>query len=108
MLLQCQGRGCPQKERRGRKKAQTHSLNPGPSRLHTTHPPDDVNHSENEVTYLLDGVELVNPSNEVDIEVPMKWNLHVGMKPSQFDDGASNGELELEDDLPYGSAIEVN
>ena len=30
------------------------------------------------------------------------------MKPSQFDDGASDGELKLEDNLPYGGAIEVN
>ena len=108
MPLQRRGQGHLQKERRGRKKARTCSPNPGPSRLHTTHPPDDVNHSEDEVTYLLDGVKLVNAGNEVNIEVPIKWNPHVGMKPSQFNDGASDGELELEDDLPYGGAIEVN
>ena len=32
----------------------------------------------------------------------------MGMKQLQFDDGASDRELELEDDLPYEGAIEVN
>ena len=30
------------------------------------------------------------------------------MKPSRLDDFVSDGELELEDDLPYGGEIEVN
>ncbi len=30
------------------------------------------------------------------------------MKPSWLDDFASDGELELEDELPYGGASEVN
>jgi hypothetical protein len=72
MLLQCRGQGHPQKERRGRKKAWTCSPNPGSSHLHTTYPLDDVDHSEDEVTYLLDGVELVNAGDEVDTEVPIK------------------------------------
>jgi len=44
----------------------------------------------------------------LDTRVPAKLDPHVGMKPSQGDDGASDGELELEDDLPYGGAIEVS
>ena len=44
----------------------------------------------------------------MDTGVPTKWDPHVGMKPSQGDDGTSDGELELEDDLPYGGAIEVS
>ena len=30
------------------------------------------------------------------------------MKPSELDDCASDGELELEEDLPYRGAIEAN
>ena len=36
------------------------------------------------------------------------WNPHAGMKPSRLDDFASDGELELEDELPYGGTIKEN
>jgi hypothetical protein len=36
------------------------------------------------------------------------WDPHAGMKPSRQDGHASDDELDLEDDLPYGADIEVN
>jgi len=39
---------------------------------------------------------------------PTLWDPHAGMKPSKLDNCASNGELELEDELPYRGTIEVN
>lgn len=36
------------------------------------------------------------------------WDPHTGMKPSCRDGYASDGEVELEGDLPYGASIEVN
>ena len=37
-----------------------------------------------------------------------QWNLHAGMKISQLDDFASDGELEMEDELPDEGMIKVN
>jgi len=36
------------------------------------------------------------------------WDPHAGMKPARRDRYASDGEVELEGDLPYGASIEVN
>ena len=36
------------------------------------------------------------------------WDPHAGMKPSRQDGYASDGEVELVGDLPYGASIEVN
>lgn len=36
------------------------------------------------------------------------WDPHAGMKPSCRDGCASDGKVNLEGDLPYGGAIEVN
>jgi len=106
MPPQHQGQGCPQKERRGRQKTQTRSLNPGPLHLHITCPLDDISRLLDEV---IESVEVIDDLEiNSDTRVPTKWDLHAGMKPLQGDDGTSNGELELEDNLPYGGAIEVS
>ena len=36
------------------------------------------------------------------------WDPHAGMKPSHHDGYASDGEVELVGNLPYGTSIEVN
>jgi len=36
------------------------------------------------------------------------WDPHVGMKPSRRHGHASEDEVNLEDDLPYGAATKVN
>ncbi len=46
-----------------------------------------------------------NPSDTGD---PKLWDPHAGLKPSQLDGRASDGEVEIEDDLPYGGAKELN
>jgi len=106
MPPQCQGQGHPQKERRGRQKTQTCSPNPGPSHLHITHPSDDIGRLSDEVIESVDVVDDLEIN--LDTRVPAKWDPHAGMKPSQGDNGASNRELELEDNLPYGGTIEVS
>ena len=35
-----------------------------------------------------------------------QWNPYAGTKPSWLDDFASDGELEMEDELPYRGAID--
>ena len=35
------------------------------------------------------------------------WNPH-GLKPSKEDGDASDGDVVIEDDLPYGAAFQVN
>ena len=39
---------------------------------------------------------------------PKLWDLHAGLKPSPLDEEASDGEDDIEGDLPYGGAKEVN
>ena len=39
---------------------------------------------------------------------PRLWDAHAGMKPSRLDGCASDGEVEIEDDLPHGGAKELN
>jgi hypothetical protein len=36
------------------------------------------------------------------------WDPHAGLKPSKRDGRASDGEVEIKDDLPYGGKKEVN
>lgn len=36
------------------------------------------------------------------------WDPHTGLKPSELDGEASDGDVDIEDDLPYGGALEVN
>ena len=36
------------------------------------------------------------------------WDPHAGMKPSRWHGYGSEDEVNLEDELPYGAAIEVN
>jgi hypothetical protein len=39
---------------------------------------------------------------------PELWDPHAGLKPSRLDGCASDGEVEIKDDLPYGGARELN
>ena len=39
---------------------------------------------------------------------PKLWDLHAGLKLSPLDEEASDGEDDIEGDLPYGGAKEVN
>jgi hypothetical protein len=39
---------------------------------------------------------------------PKLWDAYAGMKPSWLDGCASDGEVEIEDDLPQGGAKELN
>ena len=58
---------------------------------------------------VIESVEVVNDLEiDSDTGVPAKWDPHTGMKPLQGDDSASNGELEVEDNLPYRGTIEVS
>ena len=66
-----------------------------------------------DISYLLDevveSIEIINDLEiDSDTRVPTKWDPHAGIKPLQGDDGASNGELEVEDNLPYRGVIEVS
>ena len=36
------------------------------------------------------------------------WDPHTGLKPSELDGEASDGDIDIKDDLPYGAAFEVN
>src|SRR6266851_7341532 len=46
--------------------------------------------------------------NDSDTGNPKLWDPHAGMKPSKRDGHALDGEVEIEDNLPYGGAKEVN
>ena len=39
---------------------------------------------------------------------PKLWDPHAGLKPSEHDGCVLDGEVEIDDDLPYGGAREVN
>jgi hypothetical protein len=39
---------------------------------------------------------------------PESWDPHVGLKPSPQDDCASDADIKMEEDLPYGAVIEVS
>jgi|SRR6266850_283367 len=50
----------------------------------------------------------VNDGNQSDTGPVELWNPHVGLKPSKEDGDASDGEVIIEDDLPYGAMFQVN
>jgi len=79
-----------------KQKSQSSILDPSPSHSHSTCPSDEV--------ALLGGVEVINDDKEPDTGDPTLWDPHVGMKPLQLNGCASDGELKLEDEVPYASA----
>jgi len=83
------------------KKGRPHPLDPDPLLSDSIRPSGDIDCPR-------DDVEVAGVDPELDTGDPTLWDPHAGMKPSELDDCASDGELELEDDLPYGGAIEVN
>jgi hypothetical protein len=52
--------------------------------------------------------ELSSDGDESDTGPAKLWNPHSGLKPSEEDGEASDGDVDMEDDLPYGTAFEVN
>jgi hypothetical protein len=111
------------------------SSNPSPSCIYITRPSEDIERPSDEVVHPLDGVGVIDADEEpadtsvgvIDVDKEPDtgievidvdegpdigdctlWDPHAGMKPSQFDGCGSDGELELDDELPYGGAIEVN
>jgi hypothetical protein len=47
-------------------------------------------------------------SNDSDFGDPELWDPHAGLKPSEADGCASDGNLESDDGLPYGAENEMN
>ena len=54
----------------------------------------------------LDSEDSSNDSEDTGNQ--QKWDPHAGMKPSHRDGHASDGEVNVKDDLPFDTAIEVN
>jgi hypothetical protein len=50
----------------------------------------------------------VDDGNLSDTSPAQLWNPHVGLKPSEENGDASDGEVVIEDNLPYGATFEVN
>ena len=54
------------------------------------------------------------PSDDANVTVdddtgaPNVWDPHTGLKPLALDDCASNANIEMEDDLPYGGESELS
>ena len=55
-----------------------------------------------------DGAEIIDINKEPITGDLRKWDPHAGTKPSKLDDCGSDGEVELEDELPDGGDVEVN
>ena len=55
----------------------------------------------------LDGVDE-GDSDPSDTGDPELWDPNAGLKPSPQDDWGLDGEVEVEEDLPYGGAREMN
>ena len=55
----------------------------------------------------MDGIDEGN-SNHSDTGDPELWDPNAGSKPSPQDNWGPDGEVEVEEDLPYGGAREVN
>ena len=100
MQPQRRGRGRPRKKQNAKQKRRSRSPNPDPPHSHITRPSDTADHASDE--------EAVNVDKGLDTGGPNLRNRHTHVKPLQLDGGASDSELELEDDLPYGGAIELN
>ena len=92
MQPQRRGRGRPPKKRRKVKQGGQSSA-PSPS-ICSADPSD--------------GAEVVDVDEEPITGDPRKWDPHVGTKPSELDDCGSDGEVELEDELPDGGDVKVN
>src|SRR5229473_8676006 len=81
--------GCPQKRQRMKKKGlneQAQAPCPRPSR---SWPSSDANTDD-------------------DTGTPESWDPHAGLKPSPQDDCASDADIKMEEDLPYGAVNEVS
>src|SRR5712672_2435245 len=49
-----------------------------------------------------------NKDDSSDTGNPKLWDAHAGMKPSWLDVCASDGKVEIKDNLPHGGAKELN
>jgi len=110
MQPQRRGRGRPRKKQKVKQKSRSRSPNPDPSHSlnHITRLSDNTENPSDEVAHPLDGVEDVKIGEEPDTGDPSSRDLHAGMKPPRLDGRAFDRELELEDKLLNGGAIEVN
>ena len=55
----------------------------------------------------MDGIDEGN-SNRSNTGDPELWDPNIGLKPLQQDNWGPDGEMQVEEDLPYGGAREVN
>ena len=73
---------------------------------HVVHP-DDVMHSD-DVACPPGDVEVIYVEEDANTSDSALWDPHMGMKPLPLDDCASDGKLELEDELPDRGAVELH
>jgi len=71
-------------------------------------PSDDIEEPLGDVNCSAEDVDVVNEDSSSDFGDPKSWDPHAGLKPSEVDGYASDGDLESEDILPYGAENEVN
>jgi len=55
-----------------------------------------------------EGVDVIDEDSSDDFGNPNLWDAHAGLKPSEVDGCASDGDLESDDALPYGAENKVN
>jgi hypothetical protein len=61
-----------------------------------------------EADVIMDSPDDDEPDSQSDTGPEKMWDPHSGLKPSEKDGDGSDGEVEVEDDLPHHAAIEVN
>ena len=94
MQPQQRPRGRPRKKRKTKKVQDTRERSRAPSPSpHRARPLENVDDDDD---------------NTSDTGDPELWDPHAGLKPSQLDGRVSDGEIEIEDDLPYGGEKELN
>ena len=71
-------------------------------------PSDDIKEPLGDVNCPAKDVDVVNEDSSSDFGDPESWDPHVGLKPSEVDGYALDGDLKSEDILPYGAENEVN
>jgi hypothetical protein len=82
--------GCPQKKRRAKEQGLAKQAQAPYSRSHSRNSDDaDADTDDDTGTHEL-------------------WDPHTGLKPSPLDDCASDANIKMEDNLPYGANTELN
>ncbi len=78
--------GRPQKKQRAKKQGLAEQA---PCPRSCSQPSDDANTDDDTIAHAL-------------------WDPHAGLKPSPLDNCASDADIEIEDDLPYGADTELS